>query len=170
MIFKSAWVVFTAVLFSAAPAFASGEFSHQYLTLDLPDGWSVGEVPAGSPDTIGMLTSSAIPGASITLDCYRGALNTHTSTRIRGLNTLAAALPAGQEQLSEPEKVKTSGGKGTMEKWHGNIPVGNMVVTLATPMAILKTRDCWLVGIGYAPDSSRDALQKDFEAIMKTAR
>ncbi|GMR21370.1 MAG: hypothetical protein BMS9Abin36_1970 [Gammaproteobacteria bacterium] len=158
--------------FSIATAFASGsEFSHKYLTLDLPEGWSTGQVPEGSEkQTIGVLKSSSIKASSITLDCYRGALHTHASTRIRGLNTISATYPAGQEQLKKPYKIKTQGGKGKAELWRGYIKIGNQTVALQTPMAAIKTKHCWLVALGFTPDSSGEAMEKDFLTIMKSAR
>jgi len=147
------------------------QFKHQYLTLDLPDGWKVGQVPKGSAkETIGVLKSETIAGASITLDCYRGALHTHASTRIRALNTISAVYPAGQKQLKEPYRVKAKGGKGNAELWRGYIKVGDLTVTLISPMAELKTKHCWLAMIGFAPETATAALEKDFLKILKSAR
>ncbi|MFQ5585790.1 MAG: hypothetical protein ACE5GF_03090 [Thermodesulfobacteriota bacterium] len=48
-------------------------FSHQYLSLTLPDGWIISTVPAGSQqETVGYLRSKSIKGSTITVDCYRG--------------------------------------------------------------------------------------------------
>ncbi len=161
-----------SLYFSVTIAFASGsEFSHKYLTLDLPEGWSAGQVPEGSEkQTIGVLKSSTIKASSIILDCYRGALHTHASTRIRGLNTISATYPAGQEHLKKPYKIKTQGGKGKTELWRGYIKIGNQTVALQTPMAAIKTKHCWLVALGFTPDSSGKAMEKDFLTIIKSAR
>ncbi len=147
------------------------QFKHRYLTLDLPAGWKVGQVPKGSAkETIGVLKSGTIAGASITLDCYRGAFHTHASTRIRALGTISAAYPAGQKQLKEPYRVNARGGKGNAELWRGYVKVGDLMISLITPMAELKTKHCWLAMIGFAPESKTAALQKDFDAILKSAR
>ena len=163
-------IIFLASNLYAGDA-AAEQFKHQYLTLDLPAGWKVGQVPKGSArETIGVLKSETIAGASITLDCYRGALHTHASTRIRALGTISAAYPAGQKQLKEPYRVKAKGGKGNAELWRGYVKVGDLMVTLITPMAELKTRHCWLAMIGFAPETKIAALQKGFDAILKSAR
>ncbi|MDH5325139.1 MAG: hypothetical protein OEZ68_12475 [Gammaproteobacteria bacterium] len=147
-----------------------GRFTHAHLTLDLLNGWKSGPLPTNSENTIGVLTSNNISGASIVLDCYRGFMHSMATTRTRGLGTLSAALPAGQEQLSKPRQITTRKGKGTIEFWRGNIPAGNVTITLATPLAIIKTRHCWLVATGYAPESAKEQLQQEFEAIIKSAR
>jgi len=147
------------------------QFKHRYLTLDLPAGWKVGQVPKGSAkETIGVLKSETIAGASITLDCYRGALHTHASTRIRALGTISAAYPAGQKQLKEPYRVKARGGKGNAELWRGYVKVGDLMITLISPMAELKTKHCWLIMIGFAPETAAAAIEKDFLKILKSAR
>lgn len=160
------------ITFFSFHAFA-GEttFSHQYLSLTLPDGWVIGKVPAGSQkETIGYLQSKNIKGSTITVDCYRGFLHTWASTRIRGLKTIAAAYPAGQESLKKPYKIRTAGGKGKAELWRGYVQVGDMTVSLHSPMATVKTKNCWLVMIGFTPDSTAEALDQDFFKIVKSAR
>jgi len=152
-------------------ASAGEQFKHQYLTLDLPDGWTTGPIPAGSAkETIGVLKAGKIPGASITLDCHRGPMHTHASTRIRGLGTLSAVYPQGQKMLKKPYRVKAKGGKGNAELWQGFIKAGDITVALQSPMAELKTRDCWLVMIGFTPESTAAQLEKDFLTILKSAR
>lgn len=147
------------------------QFKHQYLTLDLPAGWKTYPAPDGSPkESIGVLKSDKIAGASITLECYRGAFHSHASTRIRALNTISAVYPAGQKQLKKPYRVKAKGGKGNAELWRGYIKVGDLMVSLISPMAELKTKHCWLVMIGFAPETATAAIEKDFLAILKSAR
>ena len=146
-------------------------FSHQYLKLELPDGWSSAKLPDGAgKESIGILKSKKIKGASITLDCYRGGLHTLSSTRIRALGTIGAAYPDGQKQLQKPRKVRAKGGKGKAELWRGYVKVGDQMVTLVSPMAALKTKHCWLVVIGFAPESKTDALQADFTEILHSAQ
>ena len=158
--------MYSLTLFANEPG-----FSHQYLNLDLPDGWSAATLPDGAEkENIGVLKSKKLAGVSITLDCYRGRLHTLSSTRIRALKTLAAAYPDGQEQLEKPHKVRSQGGKGKSELWRGYIKVGEQTVSLISPMAALKTKDCWLVMIGFAPESKGEALQADFSEILRSAR
>jgi len=154
-----------------ADADTGNQFKHQYLTLDLPSGWKTYPAPDGSPkESIGVLKSDNIAGTSITLECYRGAFHTHASTRIRALNTISAAYPAGQKQLKKPYRVKAKGGKGNAELWRGYVKVGDLMLTLISPMAELKTKHCWLIMIGFAPETATAAIEKDFLAILKSAR
>ncbi|MCG6970523.1 MAG: hypothetical protein LJE85_12225, partial [Gammaproteobacteria bacterium] len=139
-------------------------------TFDLPDGWTASLSDESELPHVGKISSSDLPGTSITVDCYRGAFHSKASTRIRGLNTIAAAYPAGQEQIKKKTKIKTQKGKGTWESWKGYIQVDNQVAILNSPMAAIKTRHCWLVMIGFTPEKNMEKLEKDFLAILKTAR
>lgn len=155
---------------ASSQTIAGQGFSHQHLTLDLPDGWTAHPADAKSAPHLGTVKSSTMPGTSITLDCYRGGLHTLSSTRIRGLKTIAAAYPAGQEQVKKKKKIKTKKGKGIWESWKGYVKVGDMTVALNSPMANIKTPHCWLVMIGYTPENNADKLEKDFLTILKSAR
>jgi len=165
------WVVCLSLFISSQALAGSDKFTHQYLTLVLPDGWAVGKVPKGSDkQTIGVLTSKKIKGASITVDCYRGMLQTKASTRIRGLKLLGVVYPKGQEHLKKPYKVKTESGKARAELWRGYLQAGNQTIGLISPMAILKTKNCWLLMIGYTPESTAKELEEDFLEILKSAK
>lgn len=158
-------------LFASHSLYAADGFSHQHLKLDLPDGWTAHPADAKAAPHVGTVKSTSIAGTSITLDCYRGALkHTLTSTRIRALKTLAGAYPAGQEQLKKKQKIKTQGGKGIWESWKGYVKAGDMTVALSSPMGMIKTKDCWLVAIGFTAEANAEKLEKDFLAIIKTAR
>lgn len=157
-------------LFSSSTLFAADGFSHQHLNLDLPAGWTAHPAEAKAAPHIGTVKSSSIAGTSITLECYRGMMHTLTSTRIRALKTLAGAYPAGQEQIKKKQKIKTQGGKGKWESWKGYVKAGEMTVALSSPIAYVKTRDCWLVAIGYTAEANAEKLEKDFLAIIKSAR
>lgn len=158
------------IMLSSAQAFAGEGFSHKYLNLDLPEGWTAHPADAKSEPHLGTIKSSSMAGTSITLDCYRGAFHTQTSTRIRGLKTIAAAYPAGQELVKKKRKIKTKKGKGTWESWKGYVKVGDMTVALSSPMANIKTPHCWLVSIGYTAESNSARLEKEFLTILKSAR
>jgi len=162
--------VLAGIVFGAPTVAAENTFTHEHLTLTLPEGWSSAKVPEGSKDTIGVLKSSKIAGTSITLDCYRGRLHTEASTRIRGLGTISAAYPDGQEQLKKPKRFKGNGIKGTVELWRGYVKAGNLIVKLQSPMAAAKTKHCWLVMTGFTPESSGPALETDFMTILESAR
>ena len=162
--------LFLLVMLSTSQAFAGETFDHKYLKLDLPAGWTAHPADASAEPHLGTIKSSSMAGTSITLDCYRGTFHTHTSTRIRGLNTIAAAYPAGQELVKKKQKIKTRKGKGKWESWKGNVKVGDMTVALSSPMANIKTKHCWLVSIGYTAESNSAQLEKEFLSIIKTAQ
>lgn len=165
------FVAASILMLVAAPVTAGDSFSHKHLQLDLPAGWSAQPASEADAPHLGSLKSANIPGTSITLDCYRGKLHTQASTRIRALKTVAAAYPAGQEQLKNKKKIKTRGGKGSWESWKGFVNIGNnQMVTLVSPMASIKTPDCWLVMVGYTPEAHADKLEQDFLTILKSAR
>ena len=150
--------------------FAGESFDHKYLKLDLPAGWTAHPADAAAEPHLGTIKSSEMAGTSITLDCYRGALHNLASTRIRGLKTIAAAFPDGQELLKEKQKIRTTKGKGTWESWKGYVKAGNTIVVLSSPMANIKTKHCWLVSIGFTPESNSAQLEKEFLSIIKTAQ
>ena len=151
-------------------AIAGDSVNHKRVQLDLPEGWNWHPAPASDEPHLGRIKSSTIAGASITVDCYRGFANTHTSTRIRALKTIAAAYPGGQEQLEDESKIETQDGKGTWESWRGIVVIGDQSIALFSPLASIKTSHCWLVMIGYTAESNRKKLLQDFQAILKTAR
>ena len=90
------------VLMLFSNSYAAGgpaEFKHKYLSLTLPAGGSVkGDAVTGN-ELIGWLQSKNIPGASILIFSYRGALINYTNVRIRGLKRLALDYPKGQKPL-----------------------------------------------------------------------
>jgi hypothetical protein len=146
-------------------------FEHDSLTLTLPEGWVSHEIPANfEREVIGWLKSTEIPGASISVLCYRGWRYNYRNVRIGGLRTVAAAYPAGQKALKNPTKIKTDNGyKAAVELWQGVANTGGQTVLLQSPMVILKTRGCWLLMIGYAPDASGPQLEEDFTKIFMSA-
>ena len=162
--------LFLFVMLSISQAFAGEGFSHKHLNLDLPAGWTAHPAKPSAEPHLGTIKSSSMAGTSITLDCYRGAFHTHTSTRIRGLKTIAAAYPAGQELVKKKHKIKSKKGKGTWESWKGYVKVGDLTVALSSPMANIKTPHCWLVAIGYTAESNSAQLEKEFLTIIKSAR
>lgn len=101
-----------AMLLMAAQAFAEGNvFEHEYLSLILPDGWVTQDIPSNfEKEVIGWLKSEKIPGASITVSCYRGRRYNYSNIRIAGLKTIASVYPKGQEMLKKPEKIRTDSG------------------------------------------------------------
>jgi hypothetical protein len=147
-------------------------FTHDRLTLRLPAGWVTQDIPSDSePQVIGYLKSNAIPGASITVMCYRGWGYNQRKVRIAGLMSLAAAYPKGQQALKKPTKIRTeSGSKAVVELWRGVLEASGQTVSLQSPMGIVRTEDCWLLMIGYGPESTGAELERDFEAILKSAR
>jgi hypothetical protein len=147
------------------------EFKHQNLTLTLPAGWSVNMETVTGKELIGSLRSTSIPGSSILIFSYRGALINYTNVRIRGLKSLAAAYPKGQKQLKKPKKIRTEKGyKPKVELWQGFIDAGSMTVTLQSPMAVMKTKKSWILMIGYTPDATGAKMEEDFLKILKSAR
>jgi hypothetical protein len=150
----------------------ASEYKHQHLSLTLPAGWEATEIAVGSgKELIGQFRSKNAAGTSILTYCYRGMLHTKASTRIRGLNLIGASYPAGQELLKKPHKVKTnSGKKASVELWQGYVKVKNTTVPLISPMAVMKTKHCWLLMVGFAPTATGEQLDHDFLALLKTAR
>jgi len=147
------------------------EFKHKYLSLTLPAGWSVKGDAVTGDELIGWLQSKSIPGASILIYSFRGALLNYTRVRIRGLNELTAAYPKGQKQLTKPKKIRTEKGyKPKVELWQGFLDAGGMTVVLQSPMAVMKTKKSWILMIGYAPDASGATLEEDFLKILKSAK
>jgi len=146
-------------------------FEHDFLTLTLPEGWVSHEIPANfEREVIGWFKSTKIPGASISVLCYRGWRYNYRNVRIGGLRTIASAYPAGQKALQNPTKIKTDNGyKAAVELWQGVANAGGQTVLLQSPMVILKTRGCWLLMIGYAPDASGAQLEEDFTKIFMSA-
>ncbi len=163
-------IVALLTMLSTTSAFAGNIFDHKYIKLDLPEGWTA--YPAAEADLphAGTIKSTSIAGTSITMECYRGVLHALSSTRIRGLGLIAAAYPAGQEQVKTKAKISTKDGKGIWETWRGYVQVGNQKVALISPMAMIQTPDCWLVMIGYTAEASAEQLEKDFLTIVESAR
>jgi len=162
------------VLLLPFSANAESQFSHQYLTLTLPDGWYEGKIPPGSErEVIAVLKTKKIKGASIMVMCYRGGgfMYRGTKTRIRGLKTIAAVYPEGQKMMKKPYKFEAdSGRRASVEHWIGNLKVGNLTVTLFTPMAVLKSKHCAALFLGFTASNSAEALTDDFLKILKTAK
>jgi hypothetical protein len=147
------------------------EFKHKHLSLTLPAGWSVKQDAKTGKELIGWLQSESIPGASIIIYSYRGALINYANVRIRGLKRLAIDYPKGQKQLKKPKKIRTEKGyKPKIELWQGFIDAGNMTVALQSPMAVMKTKKSWILMIGYVPDSSGAKMEADFLKILKSAK
>lgn len=161
------------VLLIAIQALGEGNvFEHEYLSLTLPDGWVTQEIPGNfEKEVIGWLKAEKIPGTSITVSCYRGRRYNYRSIRIAGLRTIAAACPKGQEMLKKPTKMKTdSGYKAVVELWRGAVDAGGHTVSLQIPMGIVRSKHCWVLMLGYTPDSSGPQLEEDFNKIINTAR
>jgi hypothetical protein len=161
------------VLLIAVQALAEGNvFEHEYLSLTLPEGWGTQDIPGNfEKEVIGWLKSEKIPGTSITVSCYRGRRYNYRKIRIAGLRTIAAACPKGQEMLKKPTKMRTdSGYKAVVELWRGAVDAGGQTVSLQIPMGIVRSKHCWVLMLGYTPDSSGQQLEEDFTRILKTAR
>ena len=147
-------------------------FTHEYLSLKLPEGWVTQEIPSNfEKEVIGWLKSEEIAGTSITVHCYRGWRYNYRNVRIGALRTIAAAYPQGQKMLKDQTKIKTdSGGTAVVELWQGIVDAGGQTVLLQSPMGIVRTKQCWLLIIGYTPDSSGAQLDEDFIKIIKSAQ
>jgi len=162
------------VLMLFSNSYAAGgpaEFKHEYLSLTLPAGWSVKEDAVTGNELIGWLQSKNIPGASILIYSFRGALLNYTRVRIRGLNELTAAYPKGQKQLKKPKNIRTEKGyKPKVELWQGFLDAGGMTVTLQSPMAVMKTKISWILMIGFVPDASGAKMEEDFLKILQSAK
>ncbi len=159
---------------AAAPAKGAatdspGVFEHQYLTLTLPAGWRSAELqPNFEKEIIAWLRSDTIPGASIMASCYRGMGYNHGKVRIGGLKTIAAVYPKGQKMIKEKTKTKTGGGsKAVVEVWQGLTDTG---VVMQSPMAVVKTKDCWALMIGYVQDAYGPQLEEDFMKVLDSAK
>jgi hypothetical protein len=146
-------------------------FEHQYLSLTLPEGWVSQDIPANfEKEVIGYLKSEKIPGTSITVHCYRGRRYNYSNIRIGGLKTIASVYPKGQEMLKKPKKTRTDiGYKAVVELWRGAVASSGLTVFLQTPMGIVKTKHCWILMLGYTPDSSGPQLEEDFMKIIRSA-
>ncbi|HWR71811.1 MAG TPA: hypothetical protein VN604_01435 [Nitrospirota bacterium] len=163
-----------AVLTAAASAKSAavgppGVFEHQYLTLTLPAGWRSQELqPNFEKEIIAWLRSDTIPGASIMASCYRGMGYNHGKVRIGGLKTIAAVYPKGQKMIKEKTKTKTgSGSKAVVEVWQGLTDTGTV---MQSPMAVVKTKDCWALMIGYVQDAYGPQLEEDFMKVLESAK
>lgn len=157
--------------FAAQGVAQENVFTHEYLSLKLPEGWVAQEIPSNfEKEVIGWLKSEKIAGTSITVHCYRGWRYNYSSVRIGALKTIASAYPQGQKMLKKPTKIKTeSGGTAVVELWQGAVDAGGQTVLLQSPMGIVRTKQCWLLMIGYTPDSSGAQLDEDFIKIIKSA-
>lgn len=146
------------------------QFKHKLLTLTLPEGWSVQTDVATSDILIGALKSETVPGSSILIYSYRGMKINMRNVRNRGLLNLDKEYPKGQKQLKKPETIRTdSGYKARMELWLGLIDVGNMTVVLHSHMAVMKTKNSYILMMGYTPEATSVQMEKDFIEILKSA-
>jgi hypothetical protein len=164
-------VMTLAVLLIAIQALAEEKaVEHEYLSLTLPAGWVTQDMPSNfEKEVIGWLKSEKIPGTSITVSCYRGRRYNYSNIRIAALKTIAAVYPKGQEMLKKPKKIRTdSGYKAVVELWRGAIDSSGLTVYLQTPMGIVKTKHCWILMLGYTPDSSGPQLEEDFMKIINS--
>jgi hypothetical protein len=99
--------------------------------------------------------------------CYKGITRNFSNIRIGGLRTIAASYPKGQKVLKDKTKIKTEQGKKALyELWQGVSDAGLM----QSPMGIVKTKHCWALMIGYAPDSFGSRLEEDFMKVLNSAR
>ena len=115
------------------------------------------------------LKSNRISGASITVSCYQGWRYNYSNVRRGGLNTIAAVYPKGQKMLKDKTSYQTEDGKEAIfELWQGIIESDGQTLLMQSPMAVLENKNCWLLLIGYASDSSGGRLEEDFIKILKT--
>jgi len=165
-------IIAIAIGFAAQDLAQENLFTHEYLSLKLPEGWVTQAIPANfEKEVIGWLKSEKIRGTSITVHCYRGWRYNYRGVRIGALKSIAAAYPKGQKMLKEPTKIKTeSGGTAVVELWQGAVDAGGQTVLLQSPMGIVRTKQCWLLMIGYTPDASGPQLDEDFLTIIKSAK
>ena len=152
---------------AAAPAGGPTSFEHRYLTLSVPAGWRTEPLqPNFEKEIIAWLKSDTIPGASIMVSCYRGMGLNHRKVRIGGLKTIASVYPQGQKQLKKETKVRTEQGKkAVVEVWQGL----SGSTLMQSPLGIMKTRDCWVMMIGYVADSFGPQLEGDFMKVLHFA-
>ncbi len=164
-------LVIVLTLFSGSYCVAGqAQFNHEYLSLDLPAGWSVNQKTVTGKELIGSLQSTSIAGASILIFSYRGAVLNYRNIRIRGLKRIAADYPKGQKVLKKPYSIRTqSGYKPKVELWQGFIDTGSMTVALQSPMAVMKTKKAWILMVGYVPDVTGAKMEEDFLKILKSA-
>jgi hypothetical protein len=154
------------------PALTSTTFTHPSITLTLPPGWAPHDIPSNfEKETVAWLKSDTIAGASITVFCYRGPMQSYRSTRIRGLKTIAASYPIGQSEMKKTTKLVTdSGFSATTELWKGFVSSGGQMLTLQSPLGIVKSEKGWIMMIGYVPDAGGPQLEEDFLMILKSTR
>jgi len=147
-------------------------FDHEYLSLTLPTGWVSQSIPGNfEKEVIGWLKSERIAGASITVSCYRGWRYNYSNVRRAGLKTIALTYPKGQQMLREATNLRTYDEyDAKLELWRGAIDAGGQTVFLQSPMAVMRTKNCWLLMIGYTPDASGAQLDKEFTDIVKSAK
>ncbi len=159
------------ILFSGSYGMAGqAQFKHEYLTLTLPNGWSVNKSVILGETLIGGLKSETIPGASILIYAYRGMRINMRNVRNRGLLNLDAEFPKGQKHLKKPKNIRTdSGYKAQIELWLGLIDAGNTTVALHLPMAVMKTKKSYILMIGYVSETLGPKMEEDFLKILKSA-
>jgi len=156
----------------STPAGGPSVFTHQYLTLTMPPGWRSQDLqPNFEKEVIAWLKSDTIPGASIMVSCYRGFGFNYSKVRRGGLKTIAAVYPKGQKMLKDKEKIRTEQGeKAIVELWQGVPDSGGQTILMQSPMGIVKTKNCWVLMIGYVQDSYGPQLEEDFLKILKSAK
>lgn len=94
----------------------------------------------------------------------------YRNVRIRGLKRIAADYPKGQNHLKEPKSIRTQKGyKPKFELWQGFLDAGGTTVALQSPMAVMKTKNTYILMIGYVADVSGVQMEKDFIEILKSA-
>ena len=166
--------LFVLLIGSASQIYAQGNsFTYKNLTLSLPEGWSLQDIPKNSEkELVGSFKSEKIAGTSVLAFCYTGwPYTNYSNVRIAGLKTIAASFPKGQEMLKKPTKMKTDGGyAAAIEFWKGAVDAGGQTVFLRSPMGIIKTKVGWIMMLGFTPDSTGDQLEEDFVTMIKSIK
>ncbi len=142
------------VQLAGAQVFAAGpEFQHEALLMTLPD-------------------DTATPGVTTLVGCHAGFRKDDNYARVRGLRTIAAGMPAGQEVVTKRQKIQTdAGNKAWVESWKGSVDIGGgQVVVLRSELGVVHTDHCWLSVLSFASENAAEKAQEDFMALVNSAR
>jgi hypothetical protein len=156
---------------SRSDASAKGLFMHPNLSVVLPAGWIIEKAPMHMGEDIITRFQSDRLSASINVYCYREAEHTEGTIREEAMHILGLGYPLRKRLLRKPESIKTENGRiATVEVWQGVFEASGDEYLMRSPLAIMKTRDCWLLMIGYAGEATGSELEEDFLKILRSAQ
>jgi hypothetical protein len=156
---------------SRSVASGKGLFMHPNLSVVLPAGWTIEKAPMHMGENIITRFRSDRLSASINVYCYGEAEHTEGTIRKEAMHILGLGYPLRKRLLRKPGSIKTENGRIAMvEVWQGVFEAAGDEYLMRSPLAIMKTRDCWLLMIGYAGEATGPELEEDFLKILRSAQ